>query len=66
MSDRVRDAFEALIEQMEEPPTWEDLTAPDTVFIAPVRRRPDRLPKEVGWQLRSRRRWWDSSLWCRC
>lgn len=28
MSDRVRDAFEALIERMEDPPTWEDVSVP--------------------------------------
>ncbi|MFP4554546.1 MAG: hypothetical protein ACLFRT_11885 [Actinomycetota bacterium] len=36
MSDRVREAFEALIEQMEEPPTWEDLTAADHIAITSV------------------------------
>ena len=40
MSDRVREAFEALIEQMEQPPTWEQLRSPIARESLRVRMRP--------------------------
>lgn len=44
MSDRVREAFEALIEEMEEPPTWEELSTTGEVVIKPGsgEQKPDR------------------------
>lgn len=44
MSERVREAFEALIEQMEDPPAWEELSTTDEVLITPgsERQKPDR------------------------
>lgn len=41
MSDRVRDAFDVLIEQMEEPPTWEEVRVP---VARPADVRPKRRP----------------------
>lgn len=41
MSDRVRDAFQVLIEQMEEPPTWEEVRVP---VARPADFRPNRRP----------------------
>jgi hypothetical protein len=37
MSDRVSEAFDVLMSQMEEPPTWDDVTTPTATSVRPTR-----------------------------